>query len=106
MDLKNVTIVPKKSPNNPRIPKLSMMNPMKLLFIKINKIPNPKNTVPLILVGLVKKVIVLWGPIIKIIPITNNMLPSAKNPESKNVIIPKIKNRTPKLVNPTPNSFC
>jgi hypothetical protein len=58
-DLKNWTIVPKKSPNNPKIPNDSKMNPKKECFNKINKIPNMKHKLPRILLGLVKKVIVL-----------------------------------------------
>lgn len=74
------------------------------LFIKINKMPNPKHKVPLILVGLVKNVIVLCGPMININPIINNIFPKAKKPESKKVIIPNKKKKNPPAVNPTPNS--
>lgn len=79
---------------------------MKDLFIKINKIPTTKQSVPLNLVGLVKNVTVLWGPIIKINPITKRMLPRAKKPESKKVTTPKKKKKIPAAVKPTPNSEC
>lgn len=101
---KNCTMVPKKSPKSPNIPKHSTTNPMNDHFIKINNIPVQKHIVPLNLVGLVKNVTVRWGPIIKINPITNNMFPNAKNAESKNVIIPNKKKKNPPAVNPTPNS--
>lgn len=58
MDLKNWMIVPKKSPKRPKIPKHSIKNPINVHFIKIRNIPNEKHNVPLILVGLVKKVTV------------------------------------------------
>lgn len=74
------------------------------LFIKINKIPSAKHNVPLNLVGLVKNVTVLEGPMIKINPMTKRILPRAKNPESKNVTTPKKKKKIPAAVNPTPNS--
>lgn len=80
------------------------MNPINDLFIKIKMIPTANATVPLIFVGLVKKATVLCGPIIRISPIINKRLPNAKNPESKNVIIPKKKKKIPPAVNPTPNS--
>lgn len=97
-------MVPKKSPNKPKIPKLSIMKPKNDLFIKISNIPKAKHKVPLILVGLVKKVTVLCGPMIKIKPIKNKMLPRAKKPESKKVIIPRRKKMNPPAVKPTPNS--
>lgn len=105
MDLKNWIIVPKKSPNNPKIPKLSNINPINDRFIKINNIPIIKHKLPLNLVGRLKNEIVLCGPIINVIPIINNILPRARNPESKNVKIPKIKKKIPPAVNPTPNSI-
>lgn len=74
-------------------------------MVKINRIPMPKHIVPLIFVGLVKNVTVLCGPIIRMIPITKRIFPRAKKPESKNVMIPRKKNNTPNVVNPTPNSI-
>ncbi|EMG47931.1 hypothetical protein G210_1594 [Candida maltosa Xu316] len=108
IDLKNWIIVPKKSPNNPKIPKLSNMNPMNDLFKKINNIPSRKHTSPSILLGRSKNRTVRCGPMINVIPMMNNILPKAKNPESKNVMIPKMKKKIPPAVNPTPNSlyFC
>lgn len=103
MDLKNCTIVPKKSPNNPNIPKLSNMNPTKDHLIKISIIPNAKQTVPLILVGRVKKETVRCGPIIRMRPIIKSKLPKARSPESKNVNIPNMKKKIPPAVKPTPN---
>lgn len=97
-------MVPKKSPKSPKIPKLSIKKPKNDHFIKISAIPIPKHTVPLILVGLVKNVTVLWGPIIKMIPITKRIFPNANNPESKNVITPNMKSITPNVVKPTPYS--
>lgn len=73
-------------------------------FIKINKIPIKKHNEPRILLGLVKNVMVLCGPIINTNPIINNTFPKAKNPLSKNVIIPNKKKKNPPAVNPTPNS--
>lgn len=105
IDLRNCTIVPKKSPKRPSIPKLSMINPKNDLFIKIKSIPMQKHMVPLIFVGLLKNVIVRCGPIINIKPITNKIFPNAKNAESKNAIIPKMKKKKPPAVNPTPNSI-
>lgn len=83
-----------------------MINPINDLFAKIRSIPVQKHNVPLIFVGLVKNVMVRCGPIIKINPITNNMLPKAKNAESKNAIIPNRKKKIPPAVKPTPNSVC
>lgn len=97
-------MVPKKSPNKPKIPKLSKMKPMKDRLLKINKIPKRKHIVPLIFCGRVKKVMVLCGPIINTNPIINKMLPIAKRAESKKVMIPKRKKKIPPAVKPTPNS--
>lgn len=77
---------------------------MKDLLIKIKNIPAQKHNVPLILVGLVKKVIVLCGPKINTRPMMKSMLLNANKAESKNVIIPKMKKKIPPAVNPTPNS--
>lgn len=104
MDRKNWTMVPKKSPNNPKIPKLSNTNPTNDRFIKINKIPTAKHNVPLILVGRVKNVTVRCGPIINTNPMMKRMLPKARNPESKKAMMPKMKKKIPAAVNPTPNS--
>lgn len=97
-------MVPKKSPKSPKMPKLSTMNPTNDHFIKINTIPNAKQSVPRILVGLVKNVTVLCGPIINTNPITKRMFPRARRPESKNVMMPKRKKIKPPAVKPTPNS--
>lgn len=104
IDRKNCTMVPKKSPKRPKMPKLSTMNPINERFMRINTMPSPKNTVPLILVGRVKNVTVRWGPMIKINPMTKRMLPKAKSPLSKKVKTPKVKNKNPAAVKPTPNS--
>lgn len=77
IDLKNWIMVPKKSPKSPRIPKLSIINPIKVLLIRINSIPIQKQIVPRTLVGLVKNVTVLCGPIININPVTNKIFPRA-----------------------------
>ena len=75
--------MPKKSPNNPNIPKLSKINPINAYFNNINSIPRIKQIVPLNFVGRLKNAIVRCGPIINVIPIINNTLPSANNAESK-----------------------
>lgn len=98
-------IVPKKSPKRAKIPNDSSMKPIKDLFIRINKIPIKKQSRPLILLGLVKKFIVLRGPIMRTNPIMKSKLPKAKKPESKKVIIPKKKKKIPPAVKPTPNSI-
>lgn len=54
--------------------------------------------------GLIKKLYVLWGPIISNTPIKNKRLPNASNARSNNVKIPNKKNRQPPKVNATPNS--
>ena len=104
MDLRNWTIVPKKSPNKPKIPMLSIIKPMKDFFINMNIMPTQKQIEPRILVGLVKNVVVLWGPIMKINPITNKIFPKAKKPESNSVSTPNRKKKSPPAVKPTPNS--
>lgn len=96
--------MPKKSPNNPNIPKLSKINPINAYFNNINSIPRIKQIVPLNFVGRLKNAIVRCGPIINVIPIINNTLPSANNAESKNVIIPNTKKKIPPAVKLTPNS--
>lgn len=96
--------MPKKSPNNPKIPKLSIINPKKDLFMRIKMIPKQKQKVPLNLFGLLKNEIVRCGPIINTSPITKRMLPNARNAESKNANMPNMKKKNPPAVKPTPNS--
>lgn len=103
-DLKNRTIVPKKSPNKNIMPTLSTINPINECLVKINAMPPKKNKVGLIFVGLAKKYIALDGPMIKITPMTKRMLPIARRLESKKVIMPKKKNTTPAAVDATPYS--
>lgn len=104
MDLRNWTMVPKKSPNKPKIPRLSIRKPIKDFFNNMSIIPTQKQSEPRILVGLVKNVVVLWGPIIKINPITNKIFPRANRPESNSVSMPNRKKKSPPAVKPTPNS--
>lgn len=59
---------------------------------------------PRLLAGLVKKLYVFCGPIISSTPVRNSTLPRASSARSKNVKIPKRKNRNPPNVNATPNS--
>lgn len=103
-DRKNWIIVPKKSPKSPKMPTDSTMNPTNDHFIKINKMPKLKQTVPRILVGREKKAMVLWGPMINMRPITKRMLPIAKSAASKNAMMPTKKRPIPPAVKPTPNS--
>lgn len=98
-------IVPKKSPKSPKIPKDSRMKPMKEYLRRIKRIPIKKQREPLILLGLVKKVIVREGPMISTRPMMKSKLPRAKNPESKKDTIPSKKKKIPPAVNPTPNSI-
>ncbi len=58
IERKNCTIVPKKSPNKPKIPKLSTTKPMKDHFNKMSTIPRQKQNVPRSLLGLLKNAIV------------------------------------------------
>lgn len=104
-DLRNSTMVPKKSPKRNKIPTDSNPNPMKECFIKIRKIPPKKKRVGLIFVGRAKKYIVLEGPIMSTTPIMNKMLPIASKLESKNVTMPRRKNTTPAAVDATPYSM-
>lgn len=103
-DLKNCTITPKKSPNNPTIPRDSSKNPTNVHFIRISSTPNTKNIVPRLLAGLVKKIYVFCGPMINKTPIRNRILPNASKARSKNVKTPKTKNKNPPKVKATPNS--
>ena len=80
------------------------MKPKNECFNKIKKIPNMKHKLPRILLGLVKNVIVLCGPMMRTNPIMNKTFPKAKKPESKKVKIPNIKKKNPPAVKPTPNS--
>lgn len=97
-------MVPKKSPKSPNIPTDSTMNPINDHFIRINKMPAQKHTVPLILVGREKNAMVRCGPIIKMSPITKRIFPIAKSAASKNANMPTKKSPRPPAVNPTPNS--
>lgn len=103
--LKNWTIIPKKSPNKPMIPRDSTINPTKVHLERINNMPNTKKMDPRLFVGRVKKMTVFCGPMINTTPVKNKILPRAKRALSKNVIIPKRKNKNPPNVNATPNSL-
>lgn len=103
-DLKNWTTIPKKSPNKPKIPTVSTINPIKVHFARIRRIPEIKHKEPRLFVGLVKKIVVLCNPIINTTPMRNRILPRASNALSKKVRIPKKKKPTPPKVNATPNS--
>ena len=101
---KNWTMVPKKSPNNPKMPASSNINPINACFIRIKAIPAKKHIVPRILLGRLKNESVRSGPMIRMMPIKKRMLPRARSPRSKRVIIPRKKKKMPPAVNPTPNS--
>lgn len=103
-DLRNWTIIPKKSPNKPKMPTVSIMNPTKVHLIKIRSIPVIKHKDPRLFVGLLKNTVVFCKPIINTTPIKNNILPRANNALSKKVMIPNRKNPNPPKVNATPNS--
>lgn len=103
-DRKNSTMVPKKSPKRNMMPMLSTMNPMKECLVKIKAIPPKKKRVGLILVGLAKKYSARVGPMINTTPMTKRMFPMASKLESKNVMIPRMKNTTPAAVDATPYS--
>lgn len=102
--LRKVTITAKKSPNNCKIPKVSIMKPMKECLIKINTIPRTNAIEPLSFAGRAKNENVFCGPIIRTKPMTNNKLPKANKAESKNVMTPSKKNTKPEAVKATPNS--
>lgn len=104
IDLKNWTTTPKKSPNNPNIPIVSMMNPVNVHLERIIKTPRVKQMEPRLLLGLVKKTTVFLGPMINMTPLKNKMLPNANNARSKRVNTPRMKQRNPAKVNTTPNS--
>lgn len=104
-DLRNSTIVPKKSPKRNKIPMDSTPNPMKECLVKMRMMPPKKKSVGFIFVGRAKKYIVLDGPIISTTPMMNKMLPIASKLESKNVTMPRRKNTTPAAVDATPY-FC
>lgn len=105
-DLKNCTIILKKSPNKFKIPNNSTINPVNVHLKKsINTIPVKKHNEPLLLDGLLKKTRVLFGPMISTRPMINRIFPKASKALSKNVKIPKVKNKKPPNVNATPN-FC
>lgn len=57
-DLKNWTIIPKKSPNSPIIPRDSTRKPIKVHFIRIINIPRLKKKEPRLFVGLEKNITV------------------------------------------------
>ncbi|GEQ67293.1 hypothetical protein JCM33374_g957 [Metschnikowia sp. JCM 33374] len=103
-DLRNRTIVPKKSPKRNKIPTDSTANPMKERFIKMRMMPPKKKSVGFILVGRAKKYMVRAGPMISTTPIINKMFPIASKSESKNVNIPRMKKTTPAAVDATPYS--
>jgi hypothetical protein len=97
-DLKNPIMTPKKSPNRIRIPKSSIINPINAYLNKINATPRMKHTEPFSFCGgrLKKKLNVLWGPIIRNRPARNRILPKARRAESKNVMMPRMKKKTPR----------
>lgn len=95
-DLRKVTITPKKSPNKAKIPKHSIAKPTNEYFIRIKMIPKKKKTDPRILLGLEKKKEkVRRSPIINKIPLRNKTFPNANKAESKKVINPRAKKKTP-----------
>lgn len=96
-DLKNPIMTPKKSPNRIRMPNSSIMNPINEYLNKISPTPRMKHTVPFNFCGgrLKKKLNVFWSPIIRNRPARNRILPKARRAESKNVMMPRIKKKTP-----------
>lgn len=97
-------MIPKKSPNKPKIPIVSTINPVNVHLERIIKIPMVKQIEPRLLLGLVKNTTVFFGPIINITPLKNKILPNANSARSKKVNIPKIKHKNPANVKTTPNS--
>ena len=106
IDRRSWSTTPKKSPKSPTIPSDSIKNPRNVHLHRIMNIPVARNTVPLLLLGLVKNLAVFCGPIMSSTPSKNRMLPTASNALSKNVRTPNRKKRHPPKVNTAPNSVC